>query len=50
MKIAVAGAGGMGGRFALCLHQSGNDVILIDQWQANIKAIRKDGLTASLNA
>ena len=49
MKIAVAGAGGMGGRFALCLHQSGNDVILIDQWQANIKAIRKDGLTASLN-
>lgn len=49
MRIAVAGAGGMGGRFALYLHQAGNEVFLIDQWQANIDAIRADGLQAELN-
>lgn len=29
MKIAIAGAGAMGSRFGLMLHQSGNEVLLI---------------------
>ena len=33
MKIAIAGAGAMGSRFGMMLHQAGNDVILIDQWK-----------------
>ncbi|WP_262315967.1 2-dehydropantoate 2-reductase [Lacticaseibacillus parakribbianus] len=49
MKITILGAGGMGSRFALMLHQAGNDVTLVDGWQANIDAIRKDGLQADFN-
>ena len=44
MKIAVAGAGAMGGRFGSMLSEAGKDVILIDQWEDNVKAIRADGL------
>ena len=32
MKIAIAGAGAMGSRVGLMLHQSGNEVLLIDGW------------------
>ena len=32
MKIAIAGAGAMGSRFGLMLHQGGNEVLLIDAW------------------
>ncbi|MGO3732667.1 MAG: 2-dehydropantoate 2-reductase [Vagococcus sp.] len=49
MKIAIAGAGAMGSRFGLMLHQTGNEVIFIDQWPAHIEAIRKNGLIANLN-
>lgn len=49
MRIAIAGAGGMGSRFGLYLKRDGNDVILIDRWQANIDAIRKYGMRAELN-
>ncbi|MFD1430185.1 2-dehydropantoate 2-reductase [Lacticaseibacillus mingshuiensis] len=49
MKITVLGAGGMGSRFALMLHRAGNEVTLVDGWQANIDAIRKDGLQADFN-
>ena len=46
MKIAIAGAGAMGSRLGIMLHQGGNDVTLIDQWPAHIEAIRKNGLIA----
>lgn len=49
MKIAIAGAGAMGSRIGLMLHQSGNDVILIDRWPAHIEAIRENGLVADFN-
>ncbi|WP_262315999.1 2-dehydropantoate 2-reductase [Lacticaseibacillus parakribbianus] len=49
MKITVVGAGGMGSRFALALHGAGFAVTLVDGWQANIDAIRRDGLQAELN-
>ncbi|HBM6032192.1 TPA: 2-dehydropantoate 2-reductase, partial [Enterococcus faecium] len=39
MKIAIAGAGAMGSRIGLMLHQSGNEVLLIDRWPAHIEAI-----------
>jgi 2-dehydropantoate 2-reductase len=49
MKIAIAGAGAMGSRFGLMLHQGGNDVTLIDGWKEHIETIRKHGLSANLN-
>ena len=49
MKIAIAGAGAMGSRLGIMLHQGGNDVTLIDQWPAHIEAIRKNGLIADFN-
>jgi len=49
MKIAIAGAGGMGSRFGIMLAQAGNEVILIDQWQEHIDAIRTQGLVADFN-
>ena len=36
-----SGAGAMGDRLGIMLHQGGNDVTLIDQWPAHIEAIRK---------
>ena len=44
MKIAIAGAGAMGSRIGLMLHQAGNEVILIDRWPDHINAIREKGL------
>ena len=32
MKVAVAGVGAMGTRFALKLKQAGNDVTVVDGW------------------
>ncbi|MFV0560756.1 MAG: 2-dehydropantoate 2-reductase [Enterococcus sp.] len=49
MKVAIAGAGAMGSRIGLMLHESGNDVVLIDRWPAHIDAIRKNGLIADFN-
>ena len=49
MKIAIAGAGAMGSRIGLMLHQSGNEVVLIDRWPAHIEAIRTNGLIADFN-
>ena len=46
MKIAIAGAGAMGSRFGMMLHQAGNDVILIDQWEEHVSAIKHNGLKA----
>lgn len=44
MKIAIAGFGAMGARFATKLQAAGNEVIGIDQWQAHIDAINEFGL------
>ena len=55
MKVVIAGSGAMGCSFGFMLQKSGNDVTLLDGWQNNIDAIRKDGLhlqdgTAELSA
>lgn len=44
MKIAIAGAGAMGGRFGYMLKKSGQEVILIDGWQEHINNIKEKGL------
>ena len=44
MKVVIAGAGAMGCSFGFMLQKSGHDVILLDGWQDNIDAIRKNGL------
>ncbi|MEY8462916.1 2-dehydropantoate 2-reductase [Streptococcus merionis] len=44
MKIYIAGAGAMGCRFGVQLSEAGNDVTLLDNWEAHIDAIKKDGL------
>ena len=41
MKIAIAGAGAMGSRLGIMLHQDGNDVTLIDQWPRTLKPFVK---------
>jgi 2-dehydropantoate 2-reductase len=43
-RIAVVGAGGLGGYVGGYLAQGGHDVTLIDGWPENIEAIRKRGL------
>ena len=49
MKIIIAGAGAMGSRFELMLHQAKHDVILIDGWQEHIDLIQNNGLKANFN-
>ena len=49
MKIAIAGAGAMGGRFGFMLNRSGFDVTLIDQWQPHVEAVRKNGFKVTFN-
>lgn len=49
MKIAIAGAGAMGSRFAVMLAQGGNeDLTLIDGWPEHVAAIKENGLAADL--
>lgn len=45
MKIAIAGSGAMGSRFGFMLHEAGNDVVLIDNWEKHVNMIRNEGLT-----
>ena len=47
MKIAVLGAGAIGGVIGGYLARAGRDVTMIDMWPANIERIKKDGLTVS---
>ena len=49
MKIAIAGAGAMGSRFGLMLHQSGNEILLIDGWAEHVQQIKEHGLQANFN-
>ena len=44
MKIAVVGAGAMGGSFGRLLARAGVDVRLIDTWHEHVDAINRDGL------
>jgi 2-dehydropantoate 2-reductase len=44
MKLAIAGAGAMGGRFGYMLSKAGIGVTLIDQWEPHIATIREQGL------
>ena len=46
-RIAVIGAGGIGGNVGGGLAQHGFDVTLIDQWPEHIEAIKRDGLTVT---
>lgn len=41
MKVAVAGVGAMGTRFALKLKQAGNDVTVVDGWDERVAALKK---------
>ncbi len=45
MKIAIMGAGALGGTFGFLLAEAGFDVTLIDVDQAKVDAIRSEGLT-----
>ena len=49
MKITIAGAGAMGSRFGLMLHQAGHEVLLVDGWKDHVEAIQKEGLKANYN-
>ena len=44
MKVAVVGAGAMGGSFGGLLARAGVEVQLIDTWQEHVDAIGRDGL------
>lgn len=44
MLIYIAGAGAMGCCFGHKLKKSGNEVVLLDDWQPHIDAIKKNGL------
>ncbi len=46
-RIAVLGVGAIGGVIGGYLARAGRDVTLIDQWGANVEAIRERGLTVS---
>ena len=43
MKIAVLGAGAMGGIVSIGLHRGGRDVLIIDPWKPHVEAIRTTG-------
>lgn len=49
VKIAIAGAGAMGGRFGSMLSTTDNPVTFIDLWQQHVAAINAHGLLAHTN-
>lgn len=48
MRIAIAGAGAMGSKFGWHLKRANNNVTLIDSWDKNIAAVRKNGVIAKV--
>lgn len=44
MRIAIVGAGAVGGYVGGRLTQAGYDVVLIDQWHEHVRSMRRDGL------
>lgn len=49
MKITIVGAGAMGSRFGYMLHESGNNVQLVDGWKDHVDAINEKGLCIEEN-
>lgn len=47
-KIAVLGAGAIGGSIGADLTLAGADVVLIDPWVAHVEAMQRNGLTVTL--
>lgn len=47
MKIAVVGAGAMGGSFGAHLDKAGHEVRLVDIWPEHVQIIERDGLKVS---
>lgn len=43
MRIYVAGAGAMGGRFGVYLTKAGEDVIFLENWEEHLEAINRQG-------
>src|SRR3954462_3427129 len=44
-RIAIVGAGAVGGYAGAHMAQAGHDVTFIDGWPEHVEAMRKDGLT-----
>ncbi|MBN9266689.1 MAG: NAD-binding protein, partial [Hyphomicrobium sp.] len=44
-RIAIVGAGALGGHVGGYLVKAGQDVTLIDAWPEHVEAMRRDGLT-----
>ncbi|MBW6409861.1 2-dehydropantoate 2-reductase [Clostridium weizhouense] len=49
MKIAIVGAGAMGSRYGYMLHETGNEVFLIDGWKDHVNNINNQGLIVEEN-
>lgn len=47
MRVYIAGSGAMGCRFGYQLSKTKHEVILLDNWDAHIEAIRENGLKIS---
>ncbi|HEK9954323.1 TPA: 2-dehydropantoate 2-reductase [Streptococcus equi subsp. zooepidemicus] len=47
MLVYIAGSGAMGCRFGYQISKTNNDVILLDNWEAHIQAIKENGLKIS---
>ena len=48
MRMAVLGAGAMGGIVAAGLRRGGHDVLIIDPWKPHVEAIRTTGLRVTM--
>lgn len=44
-RIAIIGAGAMGGYFGGQMAQAGQDVVLFDAWPEHVETVRRDGLS-----
>ena len=44
-RLALIGAGAMGGQAGAKLTAAGEDIVLIDPWEANVEAMRQRGIT-----
>jgi 2-dehydropantoate 2-reductase len=44
VRVAVVGAGAMGSVYAALLAAAGNEVLVVDAWEAHVAAIREHGL------
>ncbi|MBB3770038.1 2-dehydropantoate 2-reductase [Angulomicrobium tetraedrale] len=46
-RVAIVGAGAVGGYIGAYLARAGHDVTLIDPWPENVEAVRRDGFSLS---